>query len=370
MQLNITINSPPELITFLSTNDAKQVAEELVQFGWTCRQNIDQVNYYNKYQVEIDQYKAKQAQLETEIVKLQKVNGEYADKFLQAQNAAQTSLLKRQAEIGTVFNHKLQEDLSKMSRIIEDQNRSIAQLSREKDSQVAENIRAEIVRLGEIAVAQLQNENKYLHEQLNAKRHLNTFKGQVGEELIASILRDQFHEYEIVNVGKSAKHGDLHLINSRQEFVVVEVKNKATVTALDVRKVGEDIAKLQALNSSKKFAGYLFVSIGSKNIPKKGSFCFENIDNVPVIWCGFDEELELEIQLPQFAKMLFFYHSNFDKSGAINLDVLRATCAKFNALSVKVKNMLVPIDALKGQVLNVVDELGVIWSELTQVTKC
>lgn len=123
--------------------------------------------------------------------------------------------------------------------------------------------------------------------ELNIFKNTNQYKGAIGEKTIKDILSKEFTNYEIKDTSGSASMSDIHLINKYGDIIAIECKNKAIITPQDVEKSLIDIKALKEKYQD-KFQGYLFVSIRSKNIPKKGDLHYEIVESRPVIWYGMD----------------------------------------------------------------------------------
>lgn len=122
----------------------------------------------------------------------------------------------------------------------------------------------------------------------------NIVKGNIGEELVRNIISKWFCEIEVLDMSGSGSMSDIHLVDSGDRRIVVECKNKANVALTDVEKSMRDIESLKETYGD-KFVGYIFCSIKSYNIPRKGEFYFEIIGDVPVVWFGVDFENEREL---------------------------------------------------------------------------
>ena len=141
-------------------------------------------------------------------------------------------------------------------------------------------------------------------------KNSNMVKGNQGEQTLFSILTKHFTNYEIVNTSAQTSMSDIHMIDKNNNIIAIESKNKAIVTAQDVAKSLTDIKTLNA-KFQDKFIAYLFVSIRSSNIPKKGDLYFEIVENKPVIWygCSPDSADCLEMDVVKLVKLLTHYYS-------------------------------------------------------------
>ena len=80
-----------------------------------------------------------------------------------------------------------------------------------------------------------------LKAQLNVFQNTNSYKGQMGEKRIQDILHEHFIGYEIKDTSGQTNKADIHVINSNNDIVAIESKNKATITTQDVAKCLKDI---------------------------------------------------------------------------------------------------------------------------------
>jgi len=135
--------------------------------------------------------------------------------------------------------------------------------------------------------AEAERKQAETERELNIFKNTNQYKGAIGEKTIKDILAKEFTNYEIKDTSGSASMSDIHLINKYGDIIAIECKNKAIITPQDIEKSLIDIKALKE-KFQDKFQGYLFVSIRSKNIPKKGDLHYEIVESRPVIWYGMD----------------------------------------------------------------------------------
>jgi alkylated DNA nucleotide flippase Atl1 len=131
-----------------------------------------------------------------------------------------------------------------------------------------------------------------LQAEIAALKGSNFSKGIVGESLLRSVLGRAFPHFEVVDKSGTVAESDIHLVNSEEgTFIAIESKNKANITIQDVEKSMRDIDYLKQKYGS-RFAGYVFVSLRTPSIPKKGT-SFEVVhDSIPVAWIGCDPSNE------------------------------------------------------------------------------
>ena len=324
----------PEFAAFLKRASCEEIVR-LFQFGWQCEQQVNKTAADNnespellKLSLEIETLRQVVKARDIELGQMQRLFSDQSKTFLQAQNDNSVWWKARFDEL----------------REITDKTNS--RVDQSKDAKIEQ-----------------------LERMLIAKEQLPVFKGQVGEEFVRQILAQACPECEIVNKSKETKCGDLHVINGADEFVAIEVKNKDVITAADVKKSIADILHLKAINPARKFAGYIFASLKTRNIPKKGSLFFESIDGIPVIWVACDNKHELEICLAHYIKLLFHYHANFCTKLDPKHDTIRAAILNLGKLAQKVTRLLGPLDTLRAQILDIDTEMGTIWGELRGATE-
>lgn len=146
-----------------------------------------------------------------------------------------------------------------------------------------------------------QKEIDELKAKLNVFKSTNQYKGAIGEKAVQSVLERNFVGWETRDTSGQTSMSDIHLVDKDGNILAIECKNKASVTLQDIEKSLTDIKTLKARYED-KLIGYLFVSIRSNNIPKKGDLYYELVESVPTIWYGTTELNERE--LCNMAKLL------------------------------------------------------------------
>ena len=138
-------------------------------------------------------------------------------------------------------------------------------------------------------------EVRKLRAELDRLKGTNHVKGIEGETSVSAAIRGShpFDSWTFVDTSGSTGASDFHVVSPAGETLVVEVKNKITVTAGDVSKSHRDVAELKE-RMGDAFLGYLFVSLRCRSIPGKGALLLEapNSNSVPILWCGLEEENE------------------------------------------------------------------------------
>lgn len=133
-----------------------------------------------------------------------------------------------------------------------------------------------------------------LKTQLTVLQNTNSYKGAIGELQVKDVLSKAFPAYEIKDTSSQNGMSDIHLVDQAGRVLVIECKNKASVTAQDVNKSMNDIKNIKQ-KLGEKFVGYMFVSIRSQNIPKKGDLLYEVIEGVPCVWYGTSQEFSNDV---------------------------------------------------------------------------
>lgn len=101
--------------------------------------------------------------------------------------------------------------------------------------------------------------------------------GIVGEQSIIDYLGKTFQEGALVNTTKKGAHGDVHF-NYQNTDILIEVKNKDTISLEDVNKFKRDILET-------KCDGAIFVSIKTGvNIPCHSMYDIEWLNDVPIMY--------------------------------------------------------------------------------------
>jgi hypothetical protein len=149
-----------------------------------------------------------------------------------------------------------------------------------------------------------------LQAQIAMLKGQNHTKGILGENAITELLAGQFLEYEILDKSGTAAESDIHVVRNNDNcFIAIESKNKKCITNQDVEKSIRDIGFLKSKYGN-RFVGYLFTSLRTPNIPRKG-LRFEFTDGVPTIWFGMDNSddsvlsQQLQTSLPIMVRLLF-----------------------------------------------------------------
>jgi hypothetical protein len=146
--------------------------------------------------------------------------------------------------------------------------------------------------IGQLGNSLHSAEVQRLRAELERLRGSNHVKGARGEAAVMAAMRDAFDSWSFADTSSRGSESDFHMTSPTGEVVVVEVKNKATVTAADVAKSLRDVAELAERMGSALLA-YVFVSLRSVSIPGKGALLLElQRHGVAVVWCGVEPPAE------------------------------------------------------------------------------
>lgn len=170
------------------------------------------------------------------------------------------------------MNQSLQDQIERMSR---DHARVNEQIREEKD----EIINALRSKESESNVEIIQKIDSLLG---NGNSIDNIEKGNFGEHFVTQAIYNEFPESVIDDVSGETAHGDcIWKMDSGSFRCLVEVKNVAQSKNLDVAKFVRDM-NVQLANGEANCG--IFVSLKTDNIPNKGKFKLEYIQNYPVIY--------------------------------------------------------------------------------------
>lgn len=186
-----------------------------------------------------------------------------------------------------------------------------------------------------------EREISELKARLSVVESSNAYKGTIGELTIRDVLARRFPSHEIRDTSAMNAMSDIHIVDEMGYTVVIESKNKATVTAQDVAKSTNDIKHVSA-KIGDRFVGYLFVSLRSGNIPRKGELCYELIEGKPCIWYGCSNRNMLEDDIAKLVTLLWqhrSWHSDVKKD---------EVTPKINSYMLKVSELKKSIESLNG----------------------
>ena len=213
-------------------------------------------------------------------------------------------------------------------------------------------------------IASLKTEINVLNTKLAVIQSTNFYKGEEGENKIKSILNTNFISYEIKDTSSLTKTADIHLVAPNNKFIAIESKNKQTITAADVKKSIEDI---QNLKQNDSFVGYIFVSLKSNNIPKKGSLYYEVIDDIPVIWYATNNLTYLERDLTMLVKLLFM-HTTKQNVNEITAS-LNEYFNRIQDLKKIVEDSLKSLTVLRKNITNMKNSIDYLYNDIINLVR-
>jgi hypothetical protein len=226
------------------------------------------------------------------------------------------------------LHDKLDEKTKEMLSIVSNRERDILT---ERHSEHVTNLESHIVSL---------------RTQLDVFKSTNRYKGEIGEEMLRDFMRRNFPKCEVKDMSGFGGMSDIHVIDEYGQIVVIESKNKANIALTDVDKSIRDIELLRSRLGS-QFAGYIFVSLRSTNIPRKGDICFEVISDVPTFWYGASEGENMEQNFVKLVKILFC-HGKIKKSVKVDEERVVAMLNSYiNMMKANKKTLVSLLDSNK-----------------------
>lgn len=150
----------------------------------------------------------------------------------------------------------------------------------------------------------LEDVIKQKDAELSTLKTCNFVKGNTGEGLILSCLREHFPKYEIHHTGKTAHAGDIQIVDPRDDtLILIESKYKQSIDKGDIEKFCRDVSEVSSKEGGVQCVGGIFVSLLTRNIPGKGDAHFEVVGNVPVMYVGFSGTDEFNVYFRKYAEM-------------------------------------------------------------------
>lgn len=158
-------------------------------------------------------------------------------------------------------------------------------------------------------VAKLSGDVDRLRSENERLKSTNHVKGTYGEALVQGLLRQHFERWAFQDTSAVGHHSDFHMTCPDTGAVVaVEVKNKAHVTGGDVDKSVRDARELRERLGA-RLVGYVFVSIRTRNIPKRGALGMDLNEGLPMLWYGATDEDDLRACGPELGKLVRLVHA-------------------------------------------------------------
>ncbi len=139
----------------------------------------------------------------------------------------------------------------------------------------------------------ISNNSKIINDINNIFTNNSCKKGEMGENMIETLLNKEFSDYEILNMSKEPHKGDFHIIKSNKPKILLELKNYSlNVPKREIIKFIDDI-------KTNNMSGIL-VSLNS-GISTKSNFSFEIINKNIIIYIhnfNFDiDKIKLAINI-------------------------------------------------------------------------
>lgn len=204
------------------------------------------------------------------------------------------------------------------------------------------------IRYMKTTISALEESKAHKDEELKRYEKQNSMnnveKGIEGETNVMEYLGATFVEGEILNTSKKGGHGDIHF-KYKDTTIVIEVKNKDTITLEDVAKFKRDVLETQC-------QGGVFVSIrhGVK-IPCHSVYDVEWVKGIPLIYITNFEVCN--VMLYTCVKTIHFYHSSLTESARSS----ERERAEFTSLVDTIKCISVNIDDMLTYTKNMMDKI-------------
>jgi hypothetical protein len=318
-------------IQMTSIQNAQHDSHQQIEFIKTQLQDV--------FQNRLTQEQQKQSAIKSELEQ------QYHNKLqviqMQADLDKQRAILQHQQNIDTSGYPALHEKISLLTNALEEAKQENKKLYQDMIASVQTNQVNHLVKViaeKDLLIAQLKG--------------TNFCKGIIGEQIVKHILTNKFIDHDVIDKSSSPAESDLHLVRPDGSFFAIECKYKATITNSDVEKSIRDISVLKQKYST-SFLGYVFLSLQTPNIPKKG-FGFEIQQGIPVMWYGvqnnqldhrLEEDLSLIIRIMSTLTQLIKTSPSQDNTLFKCIELVRS-------LSITISNNKMTISKLNESVLN------------------
>ncbi len=199
-----------------------------------------------------------------------------------------------------------------------------------------------------------------LKKEICILKKTNYVKGNIGEQIILKTLQDYYPSFIITDMSKVKHSGDIQIQDPNDGTIIMfESKYKETITKYDVDKFVNDVTMIK--NNGQNIKCAVFCSILTKNIPLKGDFYIEYNSNIPVLYCGFDNETDFMFWFPQYLKLInqLPMISNTNDEDSEDRD------SKFYTLLDKIKPLITQVKLMKSNC----EKIKNVHNELTNQTK-
>lgn len=197
----------------------------------------------------------------------------------------------------------------------------------------------------------------------------SSVKGKAGEELLSAVLKTLYPSAEIIDCSKTTAAGDMifSLTRNEKEYkILIESKNVTNISSTDVSKFIRDCGLTTC-------DGALFVSLVSDNIPKKGSYSFEMVNELPIIYLGNSlknpESIRLAIESLLFASTHLIKEeikevdtlSDVKEAITIAHNTIASHSSKVTSMKNAVISLLNTINSLEGDSMIAIAAITEMW---------
>lgn len=212
----------------------------------------------------------------------------------------------------------------------------------------------------------LKEEHDRAIQELSVLKKTNMAKGNKGEHIISSSLREHFSQCSVEDTSKVSHAGDIRMTFPDGGIIMIESKYKESgVAKSDITKFQNDVAKMASSDPS-AFHGAVLVSICSRNIPSKGDMHFELWENKPVLYLGYSDQEEFAKWFP-YSMQLFVNIARcqavfFKNSNSID-DMMKCLMPLFE----KLKKLKMNVNKLKANVTDLENSVTDILSDSEEI---
>lgn len=229
----------------------------------------------------------------------------YKRKFEQMEDA-NNALMGRLKQVEAEVSNRVAQQVAAEAKVLNEYKRQLDDLQQkcghyEKayEKALQQNTQDVMNCFMENKVQDLQKTIGNLQSEMGVLKSSNMYKGLVGEARVRDILSNHFTNCSVIDTSKTGGLSDVHLVTPEGHLYAIESKNKGSISPQDIEKSYQDIEGLRT-EHGEMFKGYIFISHRTRNIPRKGHLCVEEVHGVNVVWFGAmdgDEHFESNIVL-------------------------------------------------------------------------
>jgi hypothetical protein len=260
------------------------------------------------------------------VEKDEEVERSYKRKFEQMEDA-NNILHRRLKQVEEEVTCRVEQQVAAETRVLNEYKRQLEDLQQKciryenaYEKALQQNTQDVVNCFMENKVQDLQNTIGNLQSEISVLKSSNMYKGLVGEAKVRDILSNNFTNCSIIDTSKTGGLSDIHIITKEGHLYAIESKNKTSISQQDIEKSYQDIEGLKA-EHGEGFKGYMFISHRTRNIPRKGHLCVEEVHGVHVIWFGaMDGDEHFESNLVLLMQLLMQSVAN-DNSGHCRSDL-------------------------------------------------